>query len=131
MPFAPAPGPYMDRSSTQKTTKDIYLKFTSGASGAVPSTLTLRSGVTSVTRTGTGAYTVVLDQYFDHSVGFTQSIQQASYAKTGACDCRKITSVGSTATFTLLTVDGDGDAVDMASGDIIELCFTVSNSSGL
>lgn len=106
------------------------LVFTSGASGAVPTTLTTSAGITSVTKSGTGIYTIVLDQATYGMPEFTQSVLQASYTKAGACDIR-LTGVSlSTKTITVLTVDGDGDAVDAASGDILRMGFAFQRYKG-
>ncbi len=127
MPAAPAPGiGGSDMSDSVMGVDRVYLKWTSGSSGAVPSTLTVSTDVVSVTHGATGVYTVVLGKSFYQSLGLEQDIQQASYSKTGACKVIKTATTPSAATIVLLVVDGDGDAVDPTTSDVIELCFKLA-----
>lgn len=119
-------GPYqspVDIASWQAGLNFMPLQWTSGASGAVPTTLTKSYGVASVVHGATGVYVVTLSEQWAAYLGMIEEIMQASYSKNGACKVRR-TAIDLTAkTITLLVVDGDGDAVEPASGDIISLTF--------
>ena len=127
MAGGPSPGQWVDSGDTQGGVKRVYLKWTSGSSGTVPSTLTVSNTVISVTHGATGVYTVVLAQSFYQSLNMEQNIMQASYSKTGACKVIKTAVTPSTGTIVLLVVDGDGDAVDPTTNDVIEVTFILQN----
>jgi hypothetical protein len=114
----------------EKVTCD--LQFTSGASGAVPTTLTKRNGITSVTRTGTGAYTVVFAERPDAFLGGFGSVQPtgAAYDATLAEDVKVFNMVLSTSTAKFVTVRPDTAAVtDPASGDIVTVTFVLQRDT--
>jgi hypothetical protein len=101
----------------------VDLEWTSGSSGAVPTSLTEKSGVKSVTHGSTGAYAVVLEETPYHLTNIIQSIEQASYSKTGACKVELVDTDLDEKLINLLVVDGDGDAVDPTDNDIIRVTF--------
>ena len=128
---SPARGYYMDRSAEIGAVKDLFVKFTSGASGAVPAALGILGGITSVTRTGTGAYTVQFNQSYYQVVQFCGNVAQATYSSSGACDVRQISDANEAANGTVkfLTVTAAGAAVDMSSGDVLHMTLTVQVDS--
>ncbi len=125
------------RSNTIRCT-DIQWQFTAGASGAVPtdpaSTSWTRSkDLLSASDTGTGVHTFNLQRGWTALVHWDVKIKQASYAKSGACAAILTTDdVAAAVPKVVLTfVDGDGDAVDLAEGDIVRIQLRVKRSAGL
>jgi hypothetical protein len=118
------PGFYVDLSSYQAGRCFIDLIYTSGASGAVPSPLgNFAFGITSVTRTGTGLFTIVFDGQASALLNYTLNNHQATYSASGACFVQVTGVTLSTRTITIQTVTAAGAAVDPASGDILHMTF--------
>ncbi len=101
------------------------LRWVSGASGAVPTTFVVSGPwFKSLTRTGTGAYTLALTAPW---AGVLQSPPtfaciQASYANTGVTECEIIEDKASDVTtpeIKFLTVNAAGTATDASSTDIL------------
>lgn len=131
----PGPAPFTDRTSHESGVVDTFLQWTSGASGAVPSTLTRSMGVKSVVHGATGVYVVTLKSPWKNSpLEFTQAIMQASYSASGACFVRVTADASSnstTPTITLLVVNAAGAAVEPTTGDVIRVSFKLqSQTSG-
>ncbi len=128
---SPARGNYMDRSADIGAIKDLFVKFVSGASGAVPTTWGTLGGIQTITKTGTGAYTVQFNQSYYQCVQFVGSVQQASYSASGACtvaiNADASEAANGTVKFTTLTAAGA--AVDMSAGDILRVTHTVQVDS--
>jgi hypothetical protein len=122
-------GTYSDETSTTSGRVTVPVQWTSGASGAVPalSAFAQRYGLTSCTHGATGVYTLVFDDSYVGLLDFSESIIQASYSKNGACKVRiTANNIAATAkSIVLLVVDGDGDAVEPASGDVLVLDFAL------
>ncbi len=115
---------FTDIASHESGRNFIDLQWTSEASGAVPTTLTRSIAIASVTHTGTGAYTIVPSAPWVGMLNFKGNIMQASYSKAGACDIRLIEdhlSSTSAPEIKVLVVDGDGDAVDPTTSDVVYL----------
>ncbi len=121
-----------DQRNSESYTNDIALQMTMGSSGAVPTSLTRNGGglITSVVHGSTGVYVVTLNNAFSGGlIGICQNIMQASYSKSGACDVRvtaEAVATAATHTITLLIVDGDGDAVDPTTNDVVSVVFKLS-----
>ncbi len=120
------PGLYPDYSSTQQGLNMIPIQWTSGSTGAVPalSAFKYRQGVTSVTRDGTGLYTIVLPAACKGVFGLIDNIVQASFSTTGAVRAVIIANnltVTGTHSIQIKTVTAADAAVDPASGDVIML----------
>lgn len=116
------PGYARDITSYTPGRTFIDLAWVSGATGAVPSTFIDRAGVYSVTRTNTGAYDIVLEERpYRFSNLLSGTVQQASYSKTGACAVRLVGVDLANRKVQILVVDGDGDAVDPTTNDIVRL----------
>lgn len=117
---------YPAGNSGESYVNDVYLGFTSGASGAVPTTLTRSNGITSVVRNSTGNYTVTFDDSWVALVDFSGFVNQASYSASGAVHVRiKADALATVATHTVTieTVTAAGAVVDMASGDKLNVRF--------
>lgn len=116
---------FTDQSSEQGGEGAVTLVFTSGASGAVPTTLTRSLGITSVEYAATGQYTVVFQNPCNADLFFGGDVQQASYSASGACALsrRSTTITNGIATVVFVTVTAAGAAVAAASGDIITARF--------
>lgn len=120
------PGPFSDETEMNSGHVRLNLKWTSGASGAVPAALTLYAGVTSVTHGATGVYTILLDDACVAFEGMDVTIIQAADSASGACTARVTadnTTDPDTRTLVIKTVTAAGAAVEPASGDVI--CLTL------
>lgn len=128
---SPSTGFYMDRSSNVGYTKDLFIKWTSGSSGAV-ATLQPYNEVVSVTRTGTGAFTIQFSQCYNGARNMYGDIAQASYSNTGACQVVHVADANEATNGTLkvLTVNAAGTATDPTTGDIVHITFQVATASG-
>jgi hypothetical protein len=129
MASSPSPGGSgQDTSDTQGGIVHYRVKFTSGATGAVPTfPLSMSNRITSVTYSATGIYTIVLGSNFYQLANLQGGIMQASYSAAGACRIRPVSAVGSTGTVVITTEDDDGDAVAASDGDVIYLDIEVQN----
>jgi acyl-CoA synthetase (AMP-forming)/AMP-acid ligase II len=117
-----------DRTSSDKGLVDIFLQYTSGATGAIPATLTHANFIKSVVRDGAGDITITLQ---DGYVGWAEidgSVVQASFdVTTGWQIVPDVVDVGGTIpTIGLLIVGQDGtsgifSAKDTADGDIVSV----------
>ncbi len=126
MASSPGPGGWgNDNSDTQGGIDTVRVKFTAGSAGAVPAfPLSMSNGVVSVAKPGTtGKYDIVFVRAQNQSAGFYGDILQASYSKNGASFVRKIAENSAAGTCSVQFEDGDGDPVDLASGDIVTLVF--------
>lgn len=115
-----------DGADLQVGTVSIYLQFTAGTSGAVPSTFTTSTGIVSVTKS-TNDYIVLFDSAYLKLVDFSVHVLQASFAAAGACygNVTATSFADSTPTVTLSFFKGsDGTAVALAEGDILRAKFT-------
>jgi hypothetical protein len=102
----------------------IDLQMISGASGAVPSTFTRKTGIVSVTRNSTGNYTAVLDRTYVDLFGLSGGVMQASYSATAAREVQLVSHAITNATtpsVTFTTVNSAGAVTDMSSGDTLFL----------
>lgn len=128
---SPANGFYPDRTANIGRVKDLFVRWTSGSSGAV-STVKNFGEIVSVTQTGTGAYTIQFSQAYALSVNLTGCITQASYnASTGACRFHKVVDANEAANGTLkiVTTNEAGTATDPTTGDDIQLCYQVATDT--
>lgn len=120
--------PYNDAHSFQTGEARVNIGFTCTTAGAVPSTLDIGAGVTSVVLSGTGVYTIVTKERYARFFGLTiNNIIQASYSASGAC-AFKITSFDlSTNTVVLTAITAAGAAVTPLITDVvrIELKFSI------
>lgn len=129
---SPARGCYPDRSAAIGAIKDLYVKFVSGASGAVPTALAILGEIQTVTRTGTGAYTVQFSQSYYQAIEFAGSVTQAAgYANTGACTVYQVydTAEATAGTVKFLVTNAAGTAVDPAVNDVVKVHLTVQVDS--
>ncbi len=101
----------------------LNLVFTSGASGAVPTTLTRSNGFSTVTRSGTGTYDVVLREVWQASIQAVGTVVQSTWAAAGAAVVNiTADTIATDGKFSFNTCKvTDGTAVDMSSGDILRL----------
>lgn len=109
------------------------LQWTSGATGAVPtypSSFKYANNTIfkSVTRTGTGAYTIALmgAMYDVMPEPIKFGCLQASYANTGVCTAALVEDHSNNVTtpeVKILTTNAAGTATDASNGDIISVTF--------
>lgn len=120
------PGPYPDHSCTIPARVVVPVQWTSGSTGAVPalSAFKFKTGVKSVTRNGAGDYTIVLNSPCKNATAFSGSVNQASFALSGACQVvlKADTSTNlTTPAIRFQVCTAPGVAVDPASGDVVRL----------
>jgi hypothetical protein len=127
----PAGGYYPDRTANVGYVKDLFVKWTSGATGAV-ATLLPFAEVASVTRTNTGAFTIQFTQAYNGTRNMYGDIAQATYSKTGACQVVHVSDANeaTNGTLKILTVDAAGDATDPTTGDVVHITFQVATATG-
>lgn len=122
-------GTYSDYSSTVSGRVEVPIQWTSGSSGTVPALTAFaqRYGLVSCTHGATGVFTLVFDERYVGLLAFKEAIMQASYSKTGACKVRiTANNIGASGqSIVLLVVDGDGDAVDPTTNDVLILEFAL------
>ncbi len=117
---------YTDRGGAQKRVADIWLVFTAGTAGAIPTDLTYAEFIDSVTLDSTGVITVNLQDTYIEALEIDGSIEQATDAATtaGYIVPDNSTDVGS-ATAPKVVVrmlrPDTGAVADMAAGDIFRL----------
>lgn len=129
MAGAPTPQAWgNDTSDSQGGIVHYRVKYTSGASGAVPTfPLSMSNGITSVAHSGTGVITVVVANNFFQLANVTGGVQQASYSSSGACRLRVTSNAPTTGTIVLTSETAAGAAVDTADGDIVFIDIEVQN----
>lgn len=124
------PAPFQDSiGSMYAYPTFIYAKWTSGNTGAVPATLTFDRGIASVTRTGTGAFTIALSSAWDAQLHFRGGVIQASYSNTGACHVQQVEDkVADTTTpeIKILCTNAAGAATDPTNGDVVSFKLEVT-----
>ena len=105
----------------------LFAQITVGSSGAIAST-DRGKGVTSVVETGTGRYTLTLDDKYARLLWADAQVMRA----TGTVDLKLLTNletVASTKTVEFgVTKSSDGTVVDAASGDIIRFVLVLGNT---
>lgn len=128
---SPSRGNYPDRTAAIGAIKDLYVKFVSGANGAVPAALSILGEIISVTRTGTGAYTVQFSQSYYQAIEFAGTVTQASFSTSGACFIQQVADANEAANGTVKfqCYTQAGAAVDPTTGDIVKVHFTVQIDS--
>lgn len=117
-----------DGADFQPGTVNVDLIFTASTAGAVPSTLTLADGITSVVKSSND-YIVTFDDAYVRMLNGHGFVIQASYnASTGACEV-KPTAVSiddSSPTVTLSFFNAAGTAVALAIGDVLRFTFRLA-----
>jgi hypothetical protein len=121
---------YTDVGALEAGLFHLYLVFTAGTSGAIPTTFTYNAGFGSVTLSSPGAITVHLQDSYVALVQFDGSIQQGTFDKTHACEVDLKTDLVADATdprvvVEMRTDDGTAALADMATGDIFRLHLTL------
>lgn len=121
---------YTDRSAVESGEASVALQFTATTAGAVGTLDRGNRVITSVTKGTTGLYTVLFAQPWVAALGGNGWIKNAAaYSKTAACSVDISTDVGisvdATRTIVLRVTDGDGDLIDLATGDVVKFLFTL------
>ncbi len=118
----------MDRSGFDKGLVDVFVEYTSGATGAIPATLTHANGVASVSRTSAGLIKVTLQDGYLGLAGADGSVIQASLSAVTGFLVTPATALQGAATptvsFNILGQDGTSKlfvAADTAVGDVVRL----------
>lgn len=116
---------YPDRGSAQKRIADIWLMFTAGTSGAIPTTLDYAEFISSVVLSGTGIITVNLQDVYIDALEIDGSVEQASLSASTASRVTPAaaTDVGDATTPKVVVqlLKADGTAANMAIGDVFRL----------
>lgn len=138
MPGFTHEGPYPNEKAFYSGGQMVCLKWISQAAGVLPAvgfpgTIAggwLQAGggaVASISRTGTGQYTITFSDAWVDLVKFVGWAKQAAaYANTGACDVfitADNSAVAGTQTIIVQVTNGSGTAVDPAVNDVICLHF--------
>ena len=117
---------YLKRDSVQTIEQGVtalYIKLTVGSTGAVSSTSGY--GLTSITRTGAGNYTILLDRKYKKLLACSATFIQSTPQGLGlAVKTDSIASAGSVAIATNVTAT----ATDPTSGTIILFKITVADT---
>jgi len=128
------PAPYSDTTNQASGLVWMPVKFTAGASGALPalSAFAQHNGLAAAAKpSGTGIYTLTLEEPYLDLVDFSAKIKQASYSSSGACNVEITADAtsGQTRLLTLLVTTSAGAAVNLASGDVVilMLCLQYMN----
>jgi hypothetical protein len=108
--------------------------YTSAATTGAGSYAVGAQGIKTVTRTGTGAWTVVLQDSYQRLLGVRFSTTAASGVATvggAAVDATTDVTSNSAPTILLVIYSTPGTPADPASGDKIDLRFTLQNSASV
>lgn len=127
-------GFFSDDTANESGQVELYLQWTSGATGAI-ATINRQSGfglvspaTASIVRTGVGLFTVQFSQaWAQRYLDFSDNIQQAAYSSAGACTVIILTDnlVATTGVMTIEITNAAGAAVDPTTGDFISLHWTM------
>lgn len=121
---------YTDRGAAVKRIADVYLMFTAGTAGAIPTTLTYAEYIESVTLDSTGVITVNLQDAYVDCIGCEGNIEQASDSAATAryvvpADTTDVGDATAPKVVVNLIAGDDGALADMAVGDIFRLHLTL------
>lgn len=101
-----------------------HVQYTATGSSAAQTLTKGKSIVTSATTSGTGVLTLVLKEAWNEFENFIGTVQQASYANTGACNVvLTANNSGTAATRTLVfqLTNAAGTATSAAANDIVRI----------
>lgn len=121
---------YQDRGSAQKRIADVWLMFTAGTAGAIPTSLDYAEYISSVVLDSTGVITVHLQDVYIDCIEIDGSIAQATPSVSTASRVVPSisTNVGSATdpkvVINMLASD-DGLVANMAAGDVFRLHFAL------
>ena len=119
------------RFSLEKYVVDLYAHVTFGAAGAPTLDAPNSKGIASITRTGVGAYDIVLqDSYYRFLMANDVWLAAAPAAQSMHVTAQAVGSLPSPS-ISIQFRDAAGAAVDPAVGDQSYLQFSLSNSSAL
>jgi hypothetical protein len=114
----------------QKQVVILEGRFAVGSTGAVSGLK--GSGIKSVTRTGTGAYEIVLDDRFDRFLGINFQVAHATASGVATVMLTDVSPDGNVqagAALPVLCLDFAGSAADPASGSVVFFNIVVRNST--
>jgi hypothetical protein len=128
---------FQDGAAGEPGVLDLYCQYTSGATGAIPATLTRSQGFQSVARTGTGVVDFILNAPAFKLLDYSIHVDPASYAfTTGGSGVSTLVDAVATATsstsckVTVTFRRGDtGAAADTANGDLVRLTLRLKTVS--
>jgi hypothetical protein len=116
------------RYSNERDLQDIMLKVSIGASGAP--TIVLGKGIVSMTRTGTGAYTLVLKDISNKLMHMSMVSLSGASAPTAPIMNIVSEAVNSASPNIHIQLrDLTGAAADAANGEVLMISITVRNAS--
>jgi hypothetical protein len=118
-----------DGASFHAGVTDIFLEFTAGTSGAVPSVLTTSAGIASVVLSGTGLYTVTFQDTWFKALDYNCNILQVTYSAThgGTVRVTPANFTNNSIALQVTTTDGVGTAVALTSGDVLKATFKMAS----
>lgn len=113
--------------------KEYFINWKSGATGAVPTTLTRDRGIVSVTHNGVGKFTIVVKRNGADVTNFVAWVEQATPALTGACDgvmwSQNVNTAGGG--IVVQFINAAGAATDPTTNDVVKVKFAIKHSAGL
>ena len=117
------------RYSLEKVVRELFASVSFGASGAPTIVAATSKGISSITRTGTGAYTIQLSDKYTRLLAMHATAVIASGAgSTAPSLVVKADSVSSTGQITVV-FNAAGTAADPASGEVKLLQILLKDSS--
>ncbi len=130
------PGLYPSGNSMVPNREMVQVKWVSGATGAVPSTILgfkFHQGIKSVTRSTTGTFRITFQAACAAYIGMTiAEVNQASYANTGACSVYVLSNQSEVVAnhyIDIITTNAAGTIVDPTTNDVVCLEFAMSSAN--
>lgn len=117
------------RYSLEKNPVDLFVKVSFGASGAATLSTANSKGITSFTKNGTGTYDIVLQDKYYKLLNVTGVFSNGATGPAAPVISVKTNSVTSAALTVLFQAGGTN--TDPASGEVLYLAITLSNSGAL
>lgn len=120
---------YQFRYSYEAQLVDIFMNVSFGASGAPTLTTKENYGITSITKTGTGAYTIALKSKFNRLMKFDAAFLNATAPAAPGFYVVADNSASATPTILVQFVNASGTATNPGSGEVGLFQITLKNSS--
>lgn len=119
------------RYSLEKKVIDLWLKAAIGATGAPTINSAFSKGITSIARTGVGAYTITLqDKYVDlYACDYTLVLASGSPVIAGGVVVRQNNVAATTPTVLVQFVDSTGTAAEIPSGATLLVNMVLKGST--
>jgi hypothetical protein len=120
---------YQFRYSYEANVCDIFMNVSFGASGAPTLTSKENYGITSIAKTGTGAYTITLKSKFNRLMLAKAMFLNATAPAAPGMYVVADNSAASTPTVQVQFLNASGVATNPGSGEVLLLQLSLKNSS--